>query len=259
MKASAIIVPLALACSSAGAGPLAVPSAPHAEFTQNIGVMLPLQERFVDDDGAPVSLEHLIGGHSTLLLFGYYRCPMLCSIVAAGALEALDRAHLADDAVNVVEIGIDPRETPADAVQRKDDYRRRFGALAGRVHLLTGTASAIDAVAAAGGFHYSYDAAQAQYVHPAGFLVVTPQGRISRYFLGVRFDARDLGKAIDDADRGHTGSVLERLILLCAHFDPSVGRHSLAVMTMVRIACIGICALLSLWIWRRRRARRTDA
>ena len=254
-RAAITIALLALACTTARSAPLALPPAPHAQFTQNVGASLPLQQRFTDDDGRPVRLADVLDQHSALLLFGYYRCPMLCGVVGTGVLEALTRAQLPDDAVRVVEIGIDPHETSADAAQKKADYARRFGSLARRMHLLTGAPAAIDALTRAAGFQYSYDAAHAQYVHPAGFLVVTPHGRISRYFFGARFDAQGLSTAIDQAADDHVGSVLAQLLLLCAHYDPSSGRYSVTVMTLVRVVCIGVCTLLSVWIWRRRRAR----
>jgi protein SCO1/2 len=245
----------ALTCTNAGSAPLALPPAPQAQFTQNLGTLLPLQQRFTDDDGTSVQLGDVLDRHSALLLFGYYRCPMLCGVVGEGMLEALTRTQLPDDAVRVVEIGIDPHETSADAAQKKADYARRFGSSGRRMHLLTGAPAAIDALAAAAGFQYSYDAAHAQYVHPAGFLIVTPRGRISRYFFGARFDAQELKSAIGQAAEDRVGSALEQLLLLCAHYDPSSGRYSVAVMTVVRVVCIGVCAFLSVWIWRRRRAR----
>jgi len=255
---TAIALMLVAACVTAAAAPLALPPPPTAQFTQNLGAQLPLQQRFIDDDSKPVRLADVLDRHSAIVLFGYYRCPMLCGVVGTGVLEALARTQLPDDAVRVVEIGIDPHETPADAAQKKNDYARQFGALGRRVHLLTGSRSSIDALAAAAGFHYSWDPAQAQYVHPAGFLVLTPRGVVSRYFFGARFDAQELKTALAQAGGGRVGSTLERLLLLCAHYDPSSGRYSVTVMTLVRIVCIGVCAFLALWIWRRR-ARRERA
>lgn len=257
MKRLATFALCALTAAAASAGPLALPPAPRADFRQNVGAALPLDRRFVDDSGTAVQLGQLLGGRPAVLVFGYYRCPMLCGVVGAGVLDALRRAQATPDSVALIEVGIDPTETPADAAQKKAEYARTFGAAAERAHLLTGSQPAIDAVAAAAGFSYTYDAARGQFAHPAGFLLVTPQGRISQYFLGVRFDAAALRTALDRAAENRTGSVLERLLLLCAHYDPALGRHSLAAMTSVRIVCVGVCAALGFWIWRRRRARRS--
>lgn len=257
MKAAAAFALCVLASATASAGPIALPPTPRADFAQNVGALLPLEQPFVDDDGTPVRLGQLLQGRPALLVFGYYRCPMLCGVVAAGLFDSLQHAQIADGAARVIEIGVDPRETPVDAAQKKAGYAREFGALAAQAHLLTGKRDAIDAVANAAGFHYSYDAANAQYAHAAGFLVITPQGRVSQYFLGVRFDAAALKTALERAAAERTGSILDRVLLLCAHYDPRVGRHSVAAMSIVRAVCFGVCAALAFWWWRRRQERRS--
>ncbi len=105
------------------------------------------------------------------------------------------------------------------------------------------------------GFSYAYDDALRQYVHPAGFLVATPEGRIARYFMGVRFEPRDVRLALVEASAGRIGSPTDRLLLLCSHFDPATGRYSGAAMTLVRAASLIVLALLAGWIWRHRAQR----
>jgi protein SCO1/2 len=283
LRRSFVAILLALAGIGAGARALApAPNAPDASLEQHLGATLPLELAFVDSRGAPVQLGDYFGKRPVLLVLGYYRCPNLCGLVMHSVLEALEASGLPRHAWRVVGIGIDPQETPADAAarQRVDlAYAAHLrSAESGNaphskataaeepvdLHLLVGTPTALAALAQQVGFGYAPDAdadartddagRASRYVHAAGFVVVTPQGRISRYLYGVRFDARELRLALDAAAAGRIGGpVLDRLLLLCAHFDPAIGRHSGAVMNLLRGIGLALVLALGGWAWRHRR------
>lgn len=227
---------------------MALPTAPHTEYVQRLNAELPLQSVFTDDDGRSVRLAEFFNDKPVVLALGYYHCPNLCSTVMDGVLETLSRAGLPHDDYRVVEASVDPRETAAFAARRKAAYIAvpRTGGI--DMHLLTGTQAAISALAKTAGFHYQYDASLDQYAHPAGFLIVTPSGRISHYFMGVRFDPKDVRLALIDASSGRIGSPVDRLLLMCCNYDPATGRYSLAAMTAVRIVCLSVLALLAGWM-----------
>src|SRR5690606_8687366 len=100
-----------------------------------------------------------------------------------------------------------------------------------------------------------YDEAQQQYVHPAGFLVATPEGRISRYFMGVRHDPQQVASAVTGAGQGRIGQLADKLLLLCAHYDPKTGQYSVTVMSVVRTLCLLMLLVLPFWVWRRSRRK----
>lgn len=234
------------------AGPLALPAVPHPEFFQQPSARLPLSLVFNDDSGASVTLGSYFTDRPVLLLLGYYHCPNLCSTVTESMLDALARARLPRNAYRLVEVSIDPHETPELAGRKKMSYEPLFGSRGADLHLLTGKQSAIASLSQAVGFRYVYDEQQSQYLHPAGFVVATPDGRVSRYFLGVSADPDDLRTALRQASANDIGSPVERLLLLCSHYDPATGRYSVAVMTLVRIVCFAVLLALSIWMWRRR-------
>jgi protein SCO1/2 len=138
----------------------------------------------------------------------------------------------------VVSISIDPRETPALALGKKAHYVERSGKPSIGVgwHFLTGTKQQIRRLTAAAGFRYVFDEASQQYAHPAGVVVATPQGKVSRYLFGIDYGPRDLRLALLDASEGKIGSPLKRILLYCYHYDLASGRYSLAIMRIVRIA-----------------------
>ena len=269
----AALLAAALAPRSAEATALVEP--PRIEISQQLDVALPLELPFSDAEGRPVRLGTYFGdGRPVVLVLGYYRCPNLCGLTMHGILEALDASGLPRSNWRIVGVSIDPDETPADARARERvylDYASflRRGRPAVRpldLQLLVGPAPSIAALSERIGFAFQRDpgaahadagdaaAAASRYAHAAGFVVVTPGGRTSRYFLGVRFDARELRLALVDAAAGSIGSISDRLVLLCAHFAPLAGRHDGAVMDLLR----AVAALLVLgvggWAWRHRHA-----
>lgn len=231
-------------------------AASESGFTQHLGAQLPLQSRFLDENGMSHRLGDFLQGRPLILVLGYYHCPRLCSTVMDGVLQMAQVLALPH---TVLGISIDPREMPAAAARKRDAYLAADGTQQSQyLHLLTGDAPAIADVARQAGFNYAYDEASDQYTHPAGFIIATPDGQISRYFPGLRFDARDVRLALIEASRYRVGKLSDRLVLLCSHYDPVNGRYSFAVMTLLRIGGIAVLVALLAGVWfvdRRMRGR----
>lgn len=234
---------------------LALPPQQPAQYLQRLDAQLPLSATFTDDNGTATRLGAFFGKRPVVMVLGYYHCPNLCSTLMDGVLESLADVHLPPQAYRVVGVSIDPSETAEVAARKKLTYAPLVARAGGELHLLTAAQSQIQTLAHSAGLQYSYDAATQQYAHPAGFLVATPEGRISHYFMGVRFDPRDVRLALVDASAGRIGSPVDRLVLLCSHYDPATGRYSTAVMTLVRAVCIAVLVVLCIGIWRARRSR----
>jgi protein SCO1 len=181
-----------------------------------------------------------LGARPVVLVLGYEGCMNLCGTALDGVSLALRESGLsAGSDYTALFVSIDPRDEKAPRENRPG------------WHFLTGAAAA-DAVAKTVGFRYTYDADSGQFAHPAGFIVLTPQGEVARYFMGVRFDAAELGQAIDDAARGRAQSAFERVLLLCFH-DPVEGKHTQAVLIGMRVAMGLLLAALGLLAWRKLR------
>lgn len=224
----------------------------HTDLVQRVGERLPLSTQLTDESGGAVELARYFSDIPVVLVFGYYRCPTLCTTLMEGVLLGLSAAGLDRGAYRVVEVGIDPRENAGDAARKAAGYRAAFGSVP--VDLLTGSEAATKSVANAAGFTYAFDTRYAQYSHPLGFLIASPEGRITRYFPGVRFDPRELRLALIDASQSRIGSLSERIFLRCAHYDPVAGRYSVAVMSIVRAVSLVLVVLFGAYLWRSRRA-----
>jgi len=220
-------------------------------FDQHIGDRLPLDAAFVDESGRAVRLGEYFGKRPVVLVFAYYDCPMLCTLVINGLSSALNVLSLSPGQdFEIVTISFNPRDTPATASAKKAFYLERYkrpGANTGW-HFLTGDAAAIDAVTKAAGFRYTWDDQTKQFAHPTGVMVLTPEGRLARYLFGIEYGPRDLRFAIIEASAGKLGSPADALLLYCYHYDPTTGRYGLVVMRAIRIAGGGTVLALGTFI-----------
>jgi protein SCO1/2 len=277
------IAALALAPALAVPGTVAVaqpmmPSASQAEIrrpapadiVQKVGVdqkldgQVPLDATFRDESGREVRLGEYFGhGKAVVLTPVYYECPMLCTMTLNGILQAFRPLNLTiGKDFEVVTVSFDPRETPALAAKKKMTYvgqYKRDGAQAGW-HFLTGDEANVRRLMDAIGFRYTFDPGTQQYAHASCIMVLTPEGRISRYFYGLEYSTRDLKWGLVEASQNHYGSRAAAVVLLCYHYDASTGRYSLAITKTLRLAgvltVLGIGGYVGLSLVRERRRGR---
>jgi protein SCO1/2 len=208
-------------------------------FDQHLDSPLPLDTLLIDEAGRSVRLGDYFGKRPVVMVFAYYDCPMLCTLVINGLSSALNVMSLEPGQdFEIVTVSFDPRDTPATATAKKAAYLERYkrpGAKDGW-HFLTGTQASIDRLTKAAGFRYVWDAQTRQFAHPTGVIVLTPDGRLARYLFGIEYGPRDLRFAIVEASSGKIGSAADALLLYCYHYDPMSGRYGLVVMRALRLA-----------------------
>lgn len=208
-------------------------------FDQNLNHQVPLDVELRDERGRVVRLGEYFRTKPVVMVFVYYDCPMLCSRVLTAIISSLNVLALepARD-FEVVAVSFDPRETPAIAAVRKAAILERYdrqGAAEG-LHFLTGGQASIDRLTKAAGFRYVWDEETRQFAHPAGLVVLTPDGRLARYLFGLEYGPRDLRFALVEASSGRVGRVVDTLLLYCYHYDPMTGRYGFVVMRALRLA-----------------------
>jgi protein SCO1 len=216
-------------------------------FDQRMNGQVPLDLVFHDEDGNPVRFGDFLGERPLLLTLSYYECPMLCPLVLDGLLRTLRAlAFTIGEEFTVVTVSFDPGESPPLASAKKAHYMRAYGrdGAAAGWHFLTGEAGAIEQLTQAVGFRFAYDAAKDQYAHAAGVIVLTPQGRVARYFYGLEFSPRDVRLALVEAAAGTIGSPVDQLLLYCYQYDPASGAYTLLVHRVLRLA--GVATVLVL-------------
>jgi protein SCO1/2 len=233
-----------------GTGPASqnVPS-----ILQNVGFEpplnghLPLDLAFRDETGRSVQFREYFSQKPVLLALVYYGCPMLCDQTEQGVVGALRMLSFNPGRdYEVVFVSFDPRESPDMAAQKKEvamTHFRRPETAAGW-HFLTGPKESVDALTKAANFRYSFDEKSGLFAHAAGIMLLTPDGRISRYFYGVEYPARDLRLGLVDASAGKIGTPIDRALLFCYRYDPTSARYSASILSIIRLA--GILTVLGL-------------
>ena len=256
MKGAALI--LALLLSAAPARAAVDPASFQAfAFRQHPGAQLPLGVQIEDSAGRPVTLASVLGAKPAVVVLEYLRCKNLCSLVLRGAVQAIVKAGLQPGRdLNLVAISIDPRETPRDAAAAQAMYARLFpdpAAAAAGVRFFTSGPDQVRAVAGAIGFPYRYDRQSRQFLHPAGFVVTPPTGKISRYVLGLSPDPALIKRAAVEAARDQVEPPAHPLLCLCFGYDPDEGSVAALTWQLVRwtsmglvLACAAMIGFLSL-------------
>jgi protein SCO1/2 len=237
---------------------------------QNVGFdpplngQMPLDVNFRDETGRDVQLREYFGRQPVVLALVYYGCPMLCNQVEMGVVGSLKMLSFnpARD-YQVVFLSFDPRETPDMAAKKKAAALSRYGrpeSVAGW-HFLTGKEESIKAVTGAANFRYSFDEKHNLFAHASGIMLLTPDGRISRYFYGVEYPSRDVRLGLVDASAGKIGTPIDHLLLFCFQYNPETARYSATVLKIVRLG--GILTILTIaagiLIFRRRDIRGASA
>jgi protein SCO1/2 len=231
------------------------------DFEQKLDAQVPLDLPFRDETGRPVQLRSYFDGRPVILTLVYYECPMLCTEVLNGLVRSLKILALEPGRdFNVVTVSFNPAEKPALAAEKKASYLDRYkrqGAAEGW-HFLTGDEPAIKVLADAVGFHYVYDQRLNQFAHPAGIMITTPEGRLSKYLYGIDYSARDIRLALIEASNHKIGSPVDRVLLYCYHYDPTSGRYGLAVLSIIRLGGVLTLAVLGAFVlvsWRKDRSK----
>jgi protein SCO1 len=214
------------------------PALSAVSFEQRLNEQLPLGLEFKDEKGRTVKLGEYFGRKPVVLTFVYYECPMLCTQVLNGLESAL---RVINESIgkefDVVTVSFDPKETPVLAAAKKKAYLERYKRPSAEQgwHFLTGDQTSIAALTKAAGFNYSWDEASHQFAHASGIVVTTPTGKVSRYFFGIDYSPRDVKFALIESSNERIGTLAERLLLYCYHYDPATGDYGFMAMRAVRL------------------------
>jgi protein SCO1/2 len=216
-------------------------------FEPPLNAHLPLDLAFRDETGRGVQLRDYFTQKPVLLALVYYGCPMLCNQTEQGVVGALRMLSFNPGRdYEVVFVSFDPRESPDMAAQKKESAMSHFRRpeTASGWHFLTGSKESVDALTKAVNFRYSFDEKSNLFAHSAGIMLLTPDGRISRYFYGVEYPARDLRLGLVDASAGKIGTPVDRALLFCYQYDPTSARYSASILKIIRLG--GVLTILVL-------------
>ena len=205
---------------------------------QKMGAQVPMDVPFSDEYGRPVTLRQYLG-KPVILALVYYQCPSLCDMILNGVVRTARSLKMtAGDEFDVVAVSFDPHETSEMAAAKKASYMKEYqrpGSERGW-HFLTGPEASSRTLADAVGFHYAYDAVTNQYAHASAIVILTPEGRTTRYFYGIDYPERDLRLSLVEASHHRIGSAIDQVMLYCYHWDPARGKYGMVIMNVIRLS-----------------------
>lgn len=217
-----------------------------------IGEKLPLHLSLKDENGNTVQLKDFFNKKPVLLTPVYYECPMLCSLILKGLIKTLRiLKFVPGNEFEIVSFSFDPKETPEQAKAVKESVINQLGHKEAEQgwHFLTADEKTIAALTTAIGFESAFDPKSGEYAHAATILVITPQGVISKYFYGIEFSPKDVQFGLIQAADEKLGSAIDKLMLLCYHYDPITGKYGLAIMSLIRVGGIITVGILFIFIF----------
>ena len=266
-KATLGIVLALIASRAASAGPQLPASLQGVGFEQRLNEQVPVDIEFRDEAGQTIKLGKYFGERPVILVLVQYRCPMLCTEVLNGLVRALlDVSLTIGKDFDVVTVSFDAREQPELAAAKKKTYVERYDRPEAEKgwHFLTGRQEAIDRLTSAVGFHYRYDVHTDQFAHASGIMMLTPGGKVSRYFYDISYKPRDVRLGLVEASEGKISSPTDQVLLFCFHYDPNEGKYGPTVMNLLRaggvLTVLGIGVLAGFLSWQNhRKARRVKA
>jgi len=219
---------------------------------QKLGNQVPLNGEFRDEKGQTVQLGQFFHGKPVILSLVYYQCPMLCTQVLDGMLHTFKELSWdAGKQFEVVTISIDPRDNVAESAAKQVMFAGLYGRpnATNGWHFLTGKDPAIHQLADAVGFRYAFDATSGQYAHASTIMILTPEGKVSRYFYGISYPARDVRLGLVEASSGKIGTPIDQILLYCYHYDSSTGKYGLVVANLLKAGAAITVLVLGLGIF----------
>ncbi|KYF60969.1 SCO family protein [Sorangium cellulosum] len=232
------------------------------DIEERPGALLPRELRLRDQSGQEVELgRYATGDKPLVLVLGYYECPMLCSLVLNGVLQAMKETDwAAGTEYRTLIVSFDPRDTPDVARKKRANYIEAYGrpVTGDGFDFLVGDEASVRALANAVGFGYRWDETTKQYAHAAGAFVFTPDGRLSRTLYGISFPQKNFSLALREAGSGKVGSAWDRVLLFCFHYDPNARGYVLATKRLMKASGAVTVVLIGLWLirfWRTERSR----
>jgi len=214
---------------------------------QKLNSQLPLDAQFRDENGATVQLGQYFGKRPVVLALVYYDCPMLCTQILNGLVRAAKVLTFEPGKdYDVLAISFDARETPKQALAKKTVYVKNYGhpETANGWHFLTGPPESIKRVTDAVGFRYKWDVYTATFAHASAIYVLTPDGKLSKYFYGIEYSPKDMRFGLIEASKNKIGNAVDQVLLFCYHFDPTSAKYTFIAMDLLRTAGAATVLLL---------------
>lgn len=212
-------------------------------ITEHLDTLINPNITFNNEQGQPVQLKSLIN-RPTILTLIYYDCPGICPALLTGVREVVDRIDfdLGKD-YDIITVSFNDLDKPDQAIEKKKNYlSKRSRDNAGHWQFLTGDSANIYSLTNNVGYHFQR--AGNDFIHPSCIMVLSPEGKITRYLYGTAFLPFDVKMAIVEARKGQSRPTINRVLEYCFSYDPEGRRYTLQVTKISATIIIFFAAVL---------------
>lgn len=218
---------------------------------EKIGQNIDFNLQVTDDHGNKIALGSLFQSHKPILFSPmYYSCPGLCSFHFNGVIDGLKKIDWnPGEKFQVVAFSFDAKENSDLGSKKKANYMKLYGrpGTENGFHFLTADQNVIDKIMSSVGFRYKWNEKAGEWSHVSAAIMISPEGKITRYLHGIEFNPQDMKFALNETANGKIGNIVDSVLLYCFKFDQHQSRYGLQIFRVVQIG--GILMMLFLTIW----------
>lgn len=232
---------------------------------EQLGDRIPLDLTFATSEGDSTTLRALMDSDKPVLLNPvYYECPMLCSMVIDAVFAGVnDLKWTPGKEYNIITFSIDPEEDHRLAASTKDSMITKFGreSAGDGWYFLTGKENSIKTLTEAIGFKYKKVDQTGQYAHSASIMFLSPDGILTRYLYGIKFDEFSLRNALYEAADGEIGSTVDQVLLYCYQYDPDSQSYTPVAWRIMQLGGFATVLVLGIFLglmWLRNKNSQND-
>ncbi|MGE3757858.1 MAG: SCO family protein, partial [Pseudobdellovibrionaceae bacterium] len=219
---------------------------------EKLGVSLDKTLPVVNEKGETVPLGTYFDKHRPVILsLVYFSCPGLCNYHLNGLNDGMKELDWSiGKEFTVISLSFDPKETFETAAAKKETYLKVYGRKDAEKdwHFLTAKADTIKKITEATGFKYKWIEEAKEWSHGSAAIMLTPEGKISRYLPGVMFEKKDLRLALTEASDGKVGNFVDHFVMTCFRWDPKQSKFTLYGFRLVQAGSGVTVLLLGLWL-----------
>lgn len=220
---------------------------------EHLNETIPLNLKFTNEYNQTKKLSQFINNKPTILTLNYFECPSLCSPQLNGVVSVLNRLDLKPYInYNVITISISPTDTPESAIKKKDSLLKIITkAFPPQTwSFLTSAQKQIDTITNAVGYKYEKRVKDGvvDYLHPGVIIVLTPEGKISRYLNGIEFLPFDLKLALLEANKENSGPTIAKTLLYCFAYDAKAKTYVFQAEKVVGSFIFGIVLIFFIYL-----------
>jgi protein SCO1/2 len=231
---------------------------PPVGIVEKLGQTIPLDVEFYDESGQLVSIKDFIN-KPTIFTFVYYRCPGICSPLLTELSRIVEKMDLKlGKDYQILTVGFDHREKPELAAGKRENYLSSINRPVdpNGWRFFTGDSVNIQRITDGAGFYFMRSGND--YVHAGALIIVSPEGKITRYINGIQYLPFDVKMALIEASNGKVTPTIAKVLQFCYSYDPEARTYTFNVVRVSGVVIVGLVGIFVLVFIVRPKKKQTE-